>query len=103
LGQIIALTGIQVSALYRWMIVREVAEEAIEMMRPTEELEKEFSYSAYLADLRLVNKSPYSAVSYLLVHQWLHAVGSLLLSERSLNARHFSDNNFNQICKRRHA
>lgn len=97
LSQIVALTGIPVSALYRWMIVREVAEEAIEMMRPAEELEKKFSYSTYLADLRLVNKSPYSAVSNPLVYQWLHAVGSLLLSKRSLNARHLSDNNFNQI------
>ncbi|CAN7990396.1 unnamed protein product, partial [Ixodes pacificus] len=97
LGQIVSLTGVPISALYRWMIVREVADEAVQLMRPMEELSKEFSYSPYMADLRLVTKSPYSAVSNQLVHQWLHTVGSLLLSERSLNARHLSDNNFNQI------
>ncbi|CAN7995976.1 unnamed protein product, partial [Ixodes pacificus] len=97
LGQTLVTTGIPIEELHRWMLVRAVAEEAVERTRETEELEDEYSYSAYLSDLKLVTKSPYSAVSNTLLHLWLHSLGSLLLSERSLNARRLNDNTFNPI------
>nr|WAK77193.1 MAG: nucleoprotein [Rhabdoviridae sp.] len=89
--------AVPVDELYRWMFVREVAKEAHEMISGTEELEMEDSYSAYLSDLRLVTKSPYSAVTNPRLHSWLHCLGSLLLETRSLNARHLSDASFHQI------
>ncbi|CAN7976621.1 unnamed protein product [Ixodes persulcatus] len=67
------------------------------MMRDTEEIEIEFSYSAYLSDLRLMSKSFYSAAANPLLHLWLHSLGSLLLAERSLNAGYLSDTDFNGI------
>ncbi|CAN7977722.1 unnamed protein product, partial [Ixodes persulcatus] len=97
LGQTLPTVPLPIEELYRWIFVREVAEEAYEMMRTTEELEKEFSYAAYLSDLKLVNKSPHSAVANPLLHLWLHCLGSLLLAERSLNARHLSDSSFHPI------
>lgn len=97
LGQTLVTIGISIKKLHRWMLVRAMAKEAVEMMRETEELENEYSYSTYLSDLRLVTKSPYSAVSNPLLHFWLHSLGSLLLSERSLNARHLNNNSFDPI------
>lgn len=63
LGQILVATGLPIDHLFRWVLVRPVAREAVEMMRDTEEMEMEFLYSAYLSDLRLVSKSPYSAAA----------------------------------------
>uniref|UniRef100_A0AAN0N739 Nucleoprotein n=1 Tax=Lobos virus TaxID=3139875 RepID=A0AAN0N739_9VIRU len=97
LGQILSLTGMEVLDLFRWMFLEGVADEASSLMGVGEEMDQEYSYSAYLSDLKLVPKSPYSAVANPLMHQWLHTIGSLLLSERSLNARHLSDNSFQQI------
>ncbi|CAN8019532.1 unnamed protein product, partial [Ixodes persulcatus] len=97
LGQTIDTAAIPIEELYRWMFVREVAEEAYEMMQYSEELDKEYSYAAYLSDFRLVNKSLYSAVANPRLHSWLHTLGSLLLAEMSLNARHLSDASFHPI------
>ncbi|EEC13229.1 nucleoprotein, putative, partial [Ixodes scapularis] len=97
LGQILSLTGLNVAELFRWMFLEGVADEAEALMNPADEMDEEFSYAAYLSDLNLVPRSPYSAVANPMLHQWLHNVGSLLLAKRSLNARHLSDNSFQQI------
>lgn len=67
------------------------------MIRDTEEMEMEFSYLAYLSEMKLVSNSFYSAAANPLLHLWLHSLGSLLLAERLLNARYPSDTNFNGI------
>ncbi|CAN7975464.1 unnamed protein product [Ixodes persulcatus] len=97
LCQTVSTTSTFVEKFYRWMFVLEVAEKAYEMMQHSEDLDKEFSYAAYLSDSKLVKKSPYSAVANPRLHSWLHCLGSLLLADRSLNARHLSDASFHQI------
>ncbi|KAM7309621.1 putative nucleoprotein [Ixodes scapularis] len=97
LGQILSLTGLGITELFRWMFLEGVADEAEALMNPSDEMDEEFSYAPYLSDLNLVPRSPYSAVANPMLHQWLHTVGSLLLAERSLNARHLSDSSFQQI------
>ncbi|CAN8016386.1 unnamed protein product [Ixodes persulcatus] len=90
----VSAVSIPVEELYRWIYVREVAKEAFEMLQDSEEMDDEYSYAAYLSDLKLVTKSPYSAVANPRLHSWLHCLGSLLLAERSLNARHLNDAGF---------
>ena len=69
-----------------------VAEEVKALIKGGEELGEASSYSPYLKDLQLSAKSPYSASVSPSLHTWVHFTGALTGSERSKNARMFSEN-----------
>lgn len=89
LGRLMRATGLPLKEIYKWMMVRAVATEAKALIEVEEEMDMEYSYAPYLSDFKLVTKSPYSVASNPTLHMWIHTLGSLLLSERSLNARCF--------------
>ncbi|CAN8006391.1 unnamed protein product [Ixodes pacificus] len=99
LVQLMKTAGLSLQELYLWIFVDVVAHDAVAIMKSGEEMHLAHSYAPYLTDLRLVQKSPYSAASNCALHTWLHTLGSLLLSERSLNARHISDFHFDKIAQ----
>ena len=63
------------------------------MMKETEEVTQADSYFPYLSDMKLVQKTYYSAAKNPHMYFVIHAVGTLLQSARSKNAKHLSDHN----------
>lgn len=98
LGFIVNLLGMaNGSELAQWIFLERTGEELITMMRPEEESEKAESYFPYQIDLGLVTKSHYSAVSNPFFFQWVHIIGALSGSTRSINAKQFSDTQLSNI------
>ena len=76
-----------------WLYTEKLASEALQMMREDEEITDAFSYFPYQTDLKLVQKTYYSAAKNPHMYFVIHAVGTLLQSSRSKNANHLSDHN----------
>lgn len=98
LGFIVNLLGMaNGSELAQWIFLEKTGEELITMMRPEEESDKSDSYFPYQIDLGLVTKSHYSAVANPFFFQWVHIIGALSGSIRSINAKQFSDTQLSNI------
>ncbi|APG78719.1 putative nucleoprotein [Hubei dimarhabdovirus virus 2] len=81
------------SAFLDWIWTEKIASEMIRMLHPNEEVVKNDSYFPYQTDFRLVNKTYYSASKNPQIYFLIHAVGTLLSSTRSKNAKFLSDSN----------
>nr|QMP82261.1 nucleocapsid protein [Hymenopteran rhabdo-related virus OKIAV8] len=75
------------SLILDWLFTEKLADEICQMMREGQEYVKEDSYFPYQSDLRLVKKTYYSASKNPHIYFLIHAVGTLLGSMRSQNAR----------------
>ncbi|AJR28542.1 nucleoprotein [Nkolbisson virus] len=87
LNHITKLTGLQIVDFMMWIFNDNIADELDRMARPDQELEKCDSYTPYMRDLGISDRSPYSAQMNPTFHMFCHALGTLLGSRRSMNAR----------------
>ncbi|CAG9824060.1 unnamed protein product [Phaedon cochleariae] len=92
LGYIMDLLGLDnLSDLFEWVFLNKIGDEIDSMMKENEELCDQYSYFPYQVDLGLVNKSKYSAAANPHFFEFIHLIGCLLRSQRSMNARHICD------------
>ncbi|AOX47519.1 nucleoprotein [Orgi virus] len=69
-----------------WVFVESIGDDIDQMMKKEEELDQPYSYFPYQVDMGLVHKSAFSTVANPHFYFFAHAIGTLLLSERSKNA-----------------
>lgn len=81
------------AAIAEWVYTDKVGQELKRMSHPGQELTLPDSYFPYQTDLGLVRKTHYSAVNNPHTYFLVHAVGTLLHSDRSKNARMLTDKN----------
>lgn len=89
--------------LVLWMFIPAIGDEIDRMMKSGEENVDQYSYFPYQIDLRLVRKSCYSATANPLFHQFAHAIGCLMKSDRSMKARFITDKLKTTIIAKAHA
>ncbi|UBB42387.1 nucleocapsid protein [Wufeng Rhinolophus pearsonii tupavirus 1] len=82
------LLGVDLVDALQWSFVSRVSDEIEQMLKPGQELDKPYSYMPYMMDLGISRMSPYSSVRNPAWHLFCHTIGSLLISQRSINARH---------------
>ncbi|AAX47596.1 nucleocapsid protein [Tupaia virus] len=82
------LLGVDLVDALEWSFVGRVSDEIEQMLKPDQELDKVDSYTPYMIDLGISKASPYSTVRNPAWHLFCHTVGSLMMSRRSINARH---------------
>ncbi len=82
------LLGVDLVEALQWSFVARVSDEIEQMLKPDQELDKPESYMPYMMDFGISRMSPYSSVRNPAWHLFCHTVGSLLISQRSINARH---------------
>lgn len=75
-----------VDATY-WIWNGRLADEFEKIFKEGEELDKVDSYTPYYAGFKLGNRSPYSATMSPQLHYFVHTIGCLSNSKRSINAR----------------
>ncbi|CAG9130429.1 unnamed protein product [Plutella xylostella] len=94
-GFVSKLVGLATEGLADWVFVNSIADELEQMTEDNnyQESLNEFSYFAYQADFGLVSKSAYSSVANPGTFFWLHVIGALMGSKRSLMARKNTDVN----------
>lgn len=99
IGFVSKLVGLPTAELADWIFVNSVADELEQMIADSDYLESlnEFSYFAYQADFGLVNKSAYSSVTNPGTFFWLHIIGALMGSKRSMMARKNTDVNITNL------
>lgn len=73
------------------VFVEQVGKDIDRMMMSTDERVNQFSYFPYHVDMGLVMKSAYSASANPHFFEWVHIIGTLLKSSRSMNAAHVCD------------
>ncbi|AJG39192.1 nucleocapsid [Wuhan Insect virus 7] len=82
-----------------WIFTAPIAAEAEAMARHGQETLEPDSYFPYQSDLRLVNRTHYSASANENIFFLIHAIGSLLHVQRSMNAKKTTDKNIiNNSC-----
>lgn len=74
-----------------WVFLEHVGNDIDRIMTSEDELLDNYSYFPYHVDLGLVTKSAFSATANPHFFEWVHVIGALMKSPRSLNARHISD------------
>ncbi|WGC86345.1 MAG: nucleocapsid protein [Bat tupavirus BS2] len=82
------LLGVDLVDALQWSFVSRVSDEIEQMLKPDQELDKPQSYMPYMMDFGISKMSPYSSVRNPAWHLFCHTIGSLLISQRSINARH---------------
>ncbi|QKV49531.1 nucleoprotein [Bughendera virus] len=87
LNHITRLTGLPIEQFMLWVFSTRMADELDQMSKPDEELDKDDSYIAYMREMGLSERSPYSSQANPAFSLFCHVVGSLLGSKRSRNAR----------------
>ncbi|AJR28279.1 nucleoprotein [Barur virus] len=87
LNHITKLTGLPITEFMMWIFNENIADELDKMAKPDQELEKCDSYTPYMRDMGLSDRSPYSAQMNPTFHLFCHALGTLMHSRRSMNAR----------------
>lgn len=97
-----ALTGVEYlrglleipfDELMAWIWTASVAKDLRQVFRKGEELTKPDSYLPYLASMKLVAKSPYSASHNTSLHFWIHFTAALMGQTRSNHARFMGGTN----------
>ncbi|AHB08861.1 N protein [Kolente virus] len=87
LNHITKLTGLSIEQFMLWVYSNRMADELDQMAKEGEELDKGDSYVAYMRELGVSDRSPYSAQANPSFSLFCHVVGTLLGSKRSKNAR----------------
>ncbi|AJG39228.1 nucleocapsid [Yongjia Tick Virus 2] len=87
LNHITQRTGLTIDQFMLWIFNDTVADELDRMSREGQELDKHDSYVPYIRDMGLSAKSPYSAQLNPAFHFFCHAIGALMNSTRSINAK----------------
>lgn len=91
-GYLIDLLGMtQTTDVMDWVFLEHIGNDIDRMMTSEDELDMVYSYFPYHVDLGLVTKSAFSATANPHFFTWVHMIGTLMKSPRSLNARHISD------------
>ena len=93
------LVAMSTTDLLSWIFVKQVADEANLILKSPDETEQQDSYFPYLHGLMLTDKSPYSTKSSPNLHYWIHFIGCILNSKRSVNARVIEGANVCEIPK----
>ena len=93
------LVAMSITDLLAWIFVKQVADEANLILKTSDETEQRDSYFPYLHGLMLTDKSPYSAESLPNLHYWIHFIGCILNSKRSVDARVIEGANVCEIRK----
>ena len=76
-----------------WLYTEKLAFEMILMLKDTQEILEAYSYFPYQSNLKVVQKSFYSASKTPHSYFVFHSVGTLLQSTKSKNAKHMSGHN----------
>ncbi|QIQ19240.1 nucleoprotein [Taiyi bat virus] len=87
LNHITRLTGLPIEQFMLWVFSARMADELDQMSKPGEELDKGDSYVAYMREMGVSERSPYSSQANPAFSLFCHVVGTLLGSKRSKNAR----------------
>lgn len=88
-GYISTLLGMdRLTEVMDWVFVEQVGKDIDRMMMSTDERLNQFSYFPYHVDMGLVMKSAYSTSANPHFFEWVHTIGTLLKSSRSMNAAH---------------
>ncbi|AJR28607.1 nucleoprotein [Mount Elgon bat virus] len=87
LNHITRLTGLPIEQFMLWVFSARMADELDQMSKPEEELDKGDSYVAYMREMGISERSPYSSQANPAFSLFCHVVGTLLGSRRSKNAR----------------
>ncbi|CAD0193876.1 unnamed protein product [Chrysodeixis includens] len=74
-----------------WVFIEQIGTDIDRLMDTEDELNLPFSYFPYHVDLGLVIKSAYSASANPHFFEWVHLIGALVRSPRSMNAKHITD------------
>ncbi|AJR28390.1 nucleoprotein [Sweetwater Branch virus] len=91
------LTGMDLEEIVTWIFVPSIGKEICRMMKAGQELDKADSYVPYLMDFGLSMKSPYSSTANAGLYTWIHMIGSIMHSQRSINARMVNENELPNI------
>nr|QED88193.1 nucleoprotein [Mavingoni virus] len=91
------IAGVKMEEFLDWVFVSSLGEEILRMMEPGNELDQPDSYMPYMMAMGLSRKSPYSSMVNPGIYTFVHLVGSLLGSQRSINARFFCEANVMNI------
>ncbi|AIY25907.1 nucleoprotein [Lepeophtheirus salmonis rhabdovirus 9] len=95
LSEVLAISGwfgTESYEMIKWIFSAEVAKEVRDRFsHADEEAGQQFSYSAYMIDFGISNRSPYSVTANPLFHMWVHIIGVLLGKVRSYNAIQLED------------
>ncbi|AJR28312.1 nucleoprotein [Aruac virus] len=97
LSQMSDVTGMDEKQIIDWIFVGTVGQDVLCLMKEGQEIEKPTSYTPYLMDMGLSNKSPYSATQCSAFYNFCHITCTLLHSTRSKHARLINENNINDI------
>lgn len=80
--------GQSVSSISKWIWTDYLAKEFKTITKPSEEaIDSPYSYTPYLFEMRLVQRSAFSSANNPNMHMFIHAIGSALGVERSINAK----------------
>lgn len=91
-GYITELLGMsKITDVMDWVFIEHIGNDIDRMMISKDELLDNYSYFPYHVDLGLVTKSAFSATANPHFFEWVHIIGALMKSQRSLNAKHISD------------
>lgn len=97
IGYIVDVLGIKVQDLSEWIFVEKTGREMFQLMKEHQEIDKNNSYTAYLSDMGISAKSPYSASANPNIHTWIHTIGTTFKSGRSKNARMMSNTSLTDV------
>lgn len=93
-GFIAGVAGLeQDSDILDWLFTQKLGMEALNLAKADEEIAQADSYFPYQSDMKLVQKTYYSAAKNKQLSFFLHAVGTLLGSTRSKNAQLLTEEN----------
>ncbi|AGY14294.1 nucleocapsid [Fikirini virus] len=87
LNQVTRMIGVSIEQFMLWVFSNRMADELDQMAKEGEELDKGDSYVAYMRELGLSDRSPYSTQANPSFSLFCHIVGTLLGSKRSKNAK----------------
>lgn len=91
-GYLMNLLGLPKSTdVMDWVFLEQIGNDIDRMMTSDDDLLDQYSYFPYHVDLGLVTKSAFSASANTYFFEWVHMIGALMKSQRSLNARHINE------------
>ncbi|AHZ45718.1 N protein [Xiburema virus] len=97
LSQMADVTSMDENEIADWIFVGAVGKDVMNLMEPDQEIDDPNSYTPYLMDMGLSNKSPYSATQCPAFYNFCHITCTLLHSTRSKHARLINENNMSDI------
>lgn len=89
-------TGDGVPRALKWIWCESVGKEIRSLLTKGEEIDNKFSYAPYYSAFKLGTRSPYPASATPMLHTFVHTVGVLMGSLRSINARMIDGSNFTE-------